>query len=44
MILNREVPSHGNLRIVITGPVGAGKSTFVRTISEIEVVDTDRNG
>ncbi|WNC43979.1 ATP/GTP-binding protein [Thermosynechococcus sp. GLH187] len=30
------------MRIVITGPVGAGKSTFIRTISEIEVVDTDR--
>jgi hypothetical protein len=29
------------LRIVVTGPVGAGKSTFIRTISEIEVVDTD---
>lgn len=32
------------MRIVITGPVGAGKSTFIPTISEIEVVDTDRNG
>ena len=30
------------LKIVVTGPVGAGKSTFIRTISEIEVVDTDR--
>ncbi|MGQ9837103.1 MAG: GTP-binding protein [Cyanobacteriota bacterium] len=30
------------LRVVVTGPVGAGKSTFIRTISEIEVVDTDR--
>ncbi len=30
------------MRIVVTGPVGAGKSTFIRTISEIEVVDTDR--
>lgn len=29
-------------RVVITGPVGAGKSTFIRTISEIDVVDTDR--
>ncbi|MBD2102987.1 ATP/GTP-binding protein [Leptolyngbya sp. FACHB-261] len=29
------------LRIVVTGPVGAGKSTFIRSISEIEVVDTD---
>ncbi len=30
------------MRIVVTGPVGSGKSTFVRTISEIEVVDTSR--
>ena len=29
------------LRIVITGGVGAGKTTFIRTISEIDVVDTD---
>ena len=30
------------LRIVIAGGVGAGKTTLIRTISEIEVVDTDR--
>lgn len=30
------------LRIVVAGTVGAGKTTFIRTISEIEVVDTDR--
>lgn len=30
------------MRLVIAGPVGAGKTTFVRTISEIDVVDTDR--
>lgn len=30
------------MRLVVTGPVGAGKSTFIRSISEIEVVDTDR--
>jgi uncharacterized protein len=30
------------MRLVVTGCVGAGKSTFVRSISEIEVVDTDR--
>lgn len=30
------------MRLVVTGPVGAGKSTFIRTISEIEAVDTDR--
>ncbi|MBE7382156.1 MAG: ATP/GTP-binding protein [Leptolyngbya sp. SIO1E4] len=30
------------MRLVVTGPVGAGKSTFIRNISEIEMVDTDR--
>lgn len=30
------------LKIVVTGPVGAGKTTFTRSISEIEVIDTDR--
>lgn len=30
------------MRLVITGTVGAGKSTFIRTVSEIEAVDTDR--
>lgn len=30
------------MRLVVTGTFGAGKSTFVRTVSEIEVVDTDR--
>jgi uncharacterized protein len=30
------------MRLVVTGCVGAGKSTFVRSISEIDVVDTDR--
>jgi uncharacterized protein len=30
------------LRIVVTGSVGAGKSTLIRTISEIDVVDTDK--
>lgn len=30
------------MRMVVTGPVGAGKSTFIRSISEIEAVDTDR--
>ncbi|WP_017314947.1 GTP-binding protein [Mastigocladopsis repens] len=30
------------LRIVVTGGMGAGKTSLIRTISEIEVVDTDR--
>jgi uncharacterized protein len=30
------------MRLVVTGPVGAGKSTFIRSVSEIETVDTDR--
>ncbi|HBB36339.1 MAG TPA: GTPase [Cyanobacteria bacterium UBA8803] len=31
-----------NLRVVVTGTVGAGKSTFVRTASEIDVVEIER--
>ena len=31
------------MTLVVTGPVGSGKSTFIRSISEIAVVDTDRN-
>ncbi|MBD1906161.1 GTPase [Funiculus sociatus GB2-A5] len=30
------------MRLIVTGTVGAGKSTLVRSVSEIEVVDTDR--
>src|ERR671932_1044282 len=30
------------MRSVIAGAVGSGKSTFVRTLSEIEVINTDR--
>jgi uncharacterized protein len=30
------------MNLVITGTVGAGKTTFIRSVSEIEVVDTDR--
>lgn len=30
------------LKIVITGPFNAGKTEFIRTISEIEVVTTER--
>ena len=29
------------IKIVVSGPVGAGKSTFIRTLSETEIVDTD---
>jgi uncharacterized protein len=30
------------MNLVITGTVGAGKTTYIRSVSEIEVVDTDR--
>lgn len=30
------------MRLVVTGHVGAGKSTFIKSVSEIETVDTDR--
>lgn len=29
------------MRLIVTGPVSSGKSTFIRSISEIDVVDTD---
>ncbi|MGJ3248966.1 MAG: GTP-binding protein [Elainellaceae cyanobacterium] len=32
----------GLVRLVVTGAPGAGKSTLIRTISEIEVLNTDR--
>src|SRR5919202_1515533 len=36
-----DSPKLPNLRTVVTGTVGAGKSAFVRTSSDIEVVSTD---
>ena len=30
------------MQVVVAGTMGAGKSTFIRSISEIDVVDTDR--
>jgi signal recognition particle receptor subunit beta len=30
------------MRLVVTGPVGAGKTTYINSISEIETVNTDR--
>lgn len=32
----------GLVRLVVMGSVGAGKSTFVRMVSDVEAVDTDR--
>jgi len=31
-----------NVKIVVTGPFSAGKTQFIRSISEIDVVDTER--
>lgn len=31
------------LKVLVTGPFSAGKTTFIRTISEIETVATERN-
>lgn len=31
------------MRLVVAGTPGCGKSTFVKTISEVEVIDTERN-
>lgn len=30
-----------NLKLVVSGPVGAGKTTFIQSLSEIPVVETD---
>jgi signal recognition particle receptor subunit beta len=30
------------IRLAVTGTVGAGKSTFIRSISDVEVIDTER--
>ena len=30
------------VKMVVTGPFGAGKTQFIRTISEIDVVSTER--
>jgi hypothetical protein len=37
-----EVKFMKALKIVVTGPFNAGKTEFIRTISEIEVVSTER--
>lgn len=29
------------LKLVVSGPVGAGKTTFIQSLSETEVIDTD---
>lgn len=31
-----------SVKVVITGPYGAGKTTFVRTLSEVDVLTTER--
>jgi hypothetical protein len=33
----------GALKIVVTGPVAAGKTTFIRTISDVTVLSTERD-
>jgi small GTP-binding protein len=38
--MKAEAPHH--YKILVTGPFGAGKSRLIRTISEIEVVSTER--
>ena len=30
------------LRVIVTGSVGAGKTSFIRTISDVDVVNTDK--
>lgn len=31
----------GPLKLVVSGPVGAGKTTFIRSLSEIDVIETE---
>lgn len=33
--------NRGPFKVVVAGPVGAGKTTFIRSLSETEAVDTD---
>ncbi len=44
MISARRPKRHGSkaVKIVVTGPFAAGKTTFIRTISEITVLSTER--
>jgi uncharacterized protein len=35
-------PRPRTLKVVVTGPFDAGKSTFIRTISETTVLSTER--
>jgi uncharacterized protein len=36
-------PSIQTVKMVVTGPFNAGKTEFIRTVSEIEVVSTEQN-
>ena len=33
--------SEGPLKLVVSGPVGAGKTTFIRSLSAIDVIETE---
>lgn len=39
--MTRTLPSLKPLKLVVAGPVGAGKTSFVQSLSETEVVDTN---
>lgn len=39
--MTRTIPSLKPLKLVVAGPVGAGKTSFVQSLSETEVVDTN---
>jgi small GTP-binding protein len=41
-VATRDRRSTRTLKVVVTGPFGAGKTTFIETISEITVLSTER--
>jgi signal recognition particle receptor subunit beta len=43
MALGRSETAMQTVKMVITGPFSSGKTEFIRSISEIEVVSTERD-
>jgi hypothetical protein len=41
VVTTRQEVEVNPLKLVVAGPVGSGKTTFIRSLSETEVIDTD---